>query len=1172
MCEFIMKTRVSVIIPVYNVQEFLDECIESVLAQTIINKELTDGYERNLQVILVDDGSTDNSGEIAKGYADSFDYVDYIYEENQGLGHARNYGCEFAEGDYIIFLDSDDLIRPYAYERMYDLAVKNDSNMVIGGVWRFNSRSYWDSDIHKIAMSGIKEVTHITESPELLYDTTAWNKLIKHSFWNKYGFKFPEGILYEDIPVSFLLHYYTNNVSIIYETCYLWRVRESSKSITQKTKETVNLKHRIQVMKVVDDFFRENIKNENLLKMKSYKWLSKDLMIFINKLNDTSIETSNEVITLVTDYIKENVNLKDIGQLNELDCLKYKYLLENNLEKLISIINFQIYELHKTEAYSNNSHTIVNVDKELFGESNLCIDKFIRNRNHYIRYVDDISIRKKQITLKGFTIIPGLKNDDFNDRDYSFYLVNTESHKKMPLKFKDVNVSDLSTYNIRYGNNISYDAAGYEVTIPLPAIAYNNDFMGENKLLVCFKQDDIVYNYFARIKWNLRSNKSKAKIYKNNYFCLDYDLNDEFIINYKLLDHVYDNTFIENNQLCIPCSENMGQLFLCYDDLINDEEIPLDYNNQKECYSINIDEILDKKGQIRDDHGEPIVNKRKKPEYLYSSHGQIIINHLRDYYFDIYKSENLSLVSKCNVKNEMVFIEVDLYSINKNNILNASLFCNNDKSYDEIFISKGESNNDNKFKFKFSFLDKFVERLYNSNFDIYIKYECEGHIFATPLFMKNSFKHIYSSDSIEYSVYRSGKGNLRIRSKSKWREETDSHFTRKDLINTKYVQFRKLPVNPKRIMFESMWGKQFSCNPRYLYEYINENYPDYECIWSFLDEQDYFSGNAIPVKKYSLKYYYYLATSKFLCDNVGFEIDFIKRDDQVYIQTMHGTPLKTLGLDVKNDFNSQLDIDNFIKQCHWWDYLIVQSDYVSNLRERCFRYDGEVLKCGYPRTDILYSKNNQSDIDNLKIKFNLPLDKKVILYAPTWRYKNDFQLMLDLKSLKDSLSDEYIIIFRLHHYAKQNIEEFIDNKFTYDFSNYSTIEELYLVSDILITDYSSAMFDYSILDRPILLFTYDMDDYIKDIRGTYFNLEEFNPGTILFTSKEVEDAIINIDETERRYRKDRIRFREKFNQYENGNSSETIFNQVIKNQKNNPVSNLIKKVYSKIAYWFIKTF
>ena len=264
-----MKTRISVIIPVYNVQEFLEECINSVINQTINDFDLN-GYDRNLQIILVDDGSTDSSGIIAKKYADEYDNIEYVYEENQGLGHARNHGCEFVDGDYIIFLDSDDIVPSNAYELMYNSAIKNKSDMVIGYVLRFNSTHYWHSKIHKISFSGTKDVTHITESPELFYDTTAWNKLIKFSFWKKHSFKFPEKILYEDLPVTIPMHYFANNVSLIYETCYLWRSRDGiSKSITQSTDDMANLIDRLHVMDLVNDFFEKNVSQEDLFKIKT---------------------------------------------------------------------------------------------------------------------------------------------------------------------------------------------------------------------------------------------------------------------------------------------------------------------------------------------------------------------------------------------------------------------------------------------------------------------------------------------------------------------------------------------------------------------------------------------------------------------------------------------------------------------------------------------------------------------------------------------------------------------------------------------------------------------------------------------------------------------------------------------------------------------------------------
>lgn len=212
---------------------------------------------------------------------------------------------------------------------------------------------------------------------------------------------------------------------------------------------------------------------------------------------------------------------------------------------------------------------------------------------------------------------------------------------------------------------------------------------------------------------------------------------------------------------------------------------------------------------------------------------------------------------------------------------------------------------------------------------------------------------------------------------------------------------------------------------------------------------------------------------------------------------------------------------------------------------------------------MLYSRDNKKDIDELKKKLDIPLDKKVILYAPTWRMRNDFEMMIDLKSFKESLSDDYVLILRMHHFAGKGLN-LDNNDFVYDFSKYNSMEELYLVSDILVTDYSSAMFDYAILDRPIILFTYDMDEYVNSIRGIYFDLEDNKPGPICYTSKELEDIILNIDEYDKEYESYRKKFQDKFNQYEYENSSELIFDKVFKANKTNAFSELYNKLVLKI--------
>ncbi|PWB88326.1 bifunctional glycosyltransferase/CDP-glycerol:glycerophosphate glycerophosphotransferase [Methanobrevibacter thaueri] len=1171
-----MKTRVSVIIPVYNVQEFLKECVDSVLAQTLINKELTDGYERNLQIILIDDGSTDDSGKIAKEYADSFDNIDYIYEENQGLGHARNYGCEFAEGDYIIFLDSDDIVPPKAYERMYDSAVKNDVDFTIGNVTRFNSKKTRRNKIHLIAFSTTKEVTHITETPELFYDTTAWNKLIKKTFWKKHDFKFPEGILYEDIPVSMPMHYLADKVSIIYETCYLWRIREGmSKSITQTTDDTKNLKDRLAVLRMVDDFYNKNVNEKDLHLTKTIKWLKIDLKMYVETLIKQTEEESIPYRDLLIDYIKENIDLNELNYLNEIDKLKYEYLLNDEFDKLVNLINFEKKDLKFTKVYPNGSHMVIDVDENIFGTSPFIVDQFLKE-DFKIKNIQNIALKKNELIVKAFTIIPGIEIKDFKDREYSFNLVNSDSHKKLPLEFDNVKSKNLpSEFNIQYGNNLSYDAASFQVHVPYSKLIDDPEFNGENRIEVNFKQDDVVYNYFLSKpkKRSFTASNLKARIYENTYIYIAYDEYKELILNINPIKYCYDEVMIKEDKLCINSPEHNGDLYLCYDEnLLNDEyNVPLDYNSEKQFYFIDLDKIANVPGQIRYENGEPIVYKDKKQLYLHSNEGQIIINALRDYHFDIQREDNLSLISKISSNNQTVDMDVDLYSINNlDNLNSAVLYLKDNVNFEDAPIASANINN-GKINFNFNFSNEnILKNLYNGVHDVYVKYDVDGIVFTTPLYLLNQFSHEYSAELHDYKLYRSGKSTLRIRSTSKWPESENTKMKRKELSRTKYELFRKLPVNPKRIMFESMWGRQFSCNPRYLYEYINENYPDYECIWSFIDEQKRITGNAKRVRKNSLKYYYYLATSKFFCDNVNFDNEFIKRDEQVYIQTMHGTPLKTLGLDVKHDFKSKENEKQYIDRCKRWDYLLVQSDYVAGLSKRCFDYDEEILKFGYPRNDILYSNDNPDEINKLKEKLGIPLDKKVILYAPTWRMKNDFDLMLDLKSFKKSLSDEYVLILRMHHLASNKLNQLEKDDFIFDLSKYGSIEELYLVSDILITDYSSAMFDYAILDRPILLFAYDMEEYVNSIRGTYFDLEEYHPGPILYTSKEVENAIINLEDIEEEYKEDRYKFKEKFLQYECEKSSELIFNKVFNNNKSNSIKDSFNKIVSKIGFEVIK--
>lgn len=370
--------------------------------------------------------------------------------------------------------------------------------------------------------------------------------------------------------------------------------------------------------------------------------------------------------------------------------------------------------------------------------------------------------------------------------------------------------------------------------------------------------------------------------------------------------------------------------------------------------------------------------------------------------------------------------------------------------------------------------------------------------------------------------------------------------------------FIKLPIKKNKIMFESFLGRNISGNPKYVYEYFIENNLDkkYDLIWILNDTTKSLSSNLKKVRRKSFLYYYHMATSKYWVFNARQGDEIIKRKDTVYIQTWHGTPLKTLGEDMVNDTvaghnNIELYKQKFYDNSRRWDVLIAQNDYSADIFKRAFWFDKPILRTGYPANDILYKCNNEESILKLKHKFNLPIDKKVILYAPTWRdndaYKKGHYKMnmyLDLQKMQEKLKDDYIIILRMHYLITSSLDISNYKGFVYNLSDDTDIQELYLVSDLLITDYSSTMFDYSNLKRPIIFFAYDLENYRDEVRGFYFDLLQEGPGPVVKTTDEVLESIINIEKVKLEYKQKQVNFYQKFCHLDDGESSKRLYEEI----------------------------
>ena len=369
----------------------------------------------------------------------------------------------------------------------------------------------------------------------------------------------------------------------------------------------------------------------------------------------------------------------------------------------------------------------------------------------------------------------------------------------------------------------------------------------------------------------------------------------------------------------------------------------------------------------------------------------------------------------------------------------------------------------------------------------------------------------------------------------------------------------KIAIDDETILFQSSVGRNYTGSPRYIYEEMVEKGLDekYKIAWVF--EEDAYKdielpGNGKKLDKSSLEFLLYSRKCKFWIFDTRQPNYLKKNKDTVFIQTWHGTPLKKLALDMETvDMSGNTDIEKyrkkFKKNTADWDYLVSQNSYSTEIFRRAFAFNGEMLEIGYPRNDILFKKNTKEDIEEIKERLNIPKDKKVILYAPTWRdnefHKNGiykFATEMDFDAMKEALEDDFVLIVKYHYSVKENIDWDKYAPFIIECNETWDIQELYLISDILITDYSSVMFDYAILKRPMLFFTYDLEFYKNKLRDFYFDMVAEVPGPLVETTEDLIGEIKSLDNEEyfEKYGDKYRKFNEKFNEFDNGTASSEI--------------------------------
>jgi len=384
------------------------------------------------------------------------------------------------------------------------------------------------------------------------------------------------------------------------------------------------------------------------------------------------------------------------------------------------------------------------------------------------------------------------------------------------------------------------------------------------------------------------------------------------------------------------------------------------------------------------------------------------------------------------------------------------------------------------------------------------------------------------------------------------------------IIYLKYYLFNK--INDKTIIFEAYMGRSYACSPKALYQelIINPNYQGYKFVWAFKNPTDYLDKEELKFAKLiaynSKEYKTYYSKAKYWISNSRVPEYIIKKPSQIYLQCWHGTPLKRLGHDIisesQNALNTKQDmINKYTRDAKRYNYFLSPSRYATEKFISAFglnrlKKKDIILELGYPRNDFLF-KYTKQDQESIKQSLNLPKNKKIILYAPTWRDNQHesglgytYNVETDFNLLQKFLSKNYIILFRAHYFISNSFDFAKYNNFIFDVSKVDDINKLYIISDVLITDYSSVFFDFANLKRPIIFFMYDLDLYENFLRGFYIDLAEL-PGCIVKSEQEIIDTLENINEYQKEYENKYIEFNKTFNYLDSSNASLKVLNKIL---------------------------
>ncbi|MFC7310512.1 CDP-glycerol glycerophosphotransferase family protein [Streptomyces monticola] len=1182
------QPRLSVVVPIYNVEDYLEDCLRSLAGQTLAR-------EHGIEVVLVDDGSTDGSARIARAFTDSDPRFRYVRQENAGLSAARNTGVRHTSPDaeYLTFVDSDDIVPHNAYERMIASLDATGSDFATGNVWRLNERGRQQAWQYKW-LTTAKQRTHITRDQNLLSDRVAWNKVFRKEFWLRHDFTFPEGKLYEDTPVMIPAHFLATSVDVLRDHVYYWRVREGS--ITRRRTDVKGVTDRIAACQGVSRFLGERFPAHK--KTYDVSCLRDDFVYFLEGLPMGGPEYRAAFLEGTAAFLAE-AEPSVVEALPVELRVKWQLVREQRLGDLIELLDF---EQHSGTAFHVRGHLRRTAVHPTASGGPLEVERRLarlkrRELPVVARVLETSWDAEGRLRIGGYAYVRNLEAARPGQAVKAGLLKSVQHKGQLRTIPTRTVTAPQATENSRQQLH-SYDLSGFEMTIDPRKLKIRGRWRPGNWLLgvvvgghgqvrraavrsldgsaaqcVVRELDDgmRLVLAFSKGRLVLKVQEYAARVERHAREGDDVLLSGRLYGGLRAAGQHPTGLHLKHKhsdaEVTCPVTVD-GTAFTARVPLPDLEAVPPAphlapreveplHGDRWQANLVLPDGSLKSVAAVTDlAPGRYATGAGRELCTTANDTGQLVVELTRQPVADTVRWLDdgtlavegslagaswgaAELVLRHSARGEEVAVPVERSGDGD------GACCDGDgaggrfravlapaAAADGLPLREGRW---------YAFLRETEPGVGIG--EVHARDGMPVRL-LTSLCAELPLKQ--SLEGREYAADRRFGDRLLIDSGPVLAPEERGAYRRERLRTAHYPEQRALPLKEAVLYFDGD-------SPRAVHEELVRRGTETEHLWVTHDQQTRVPTAATGVELHSAAWYEALARCRRIVTAGHLPDWFERREGQTVVQTWHGSPLKRIGTDLTDTlYADHGHLDALPRLSAQWSVLVTPNRYAIPHMTRALAYDGEILQAGSPRNDLLFADDRSKVADRVRTELGIEDGKRVVLYAPTFRDhlalsrgRFRYEQALDFGDLEHSLGADHVLLVRRHPLASGRLTG-ARAPFVRDVGAHPQIAELLLIADVLVTDYSALMFDFAHTGRPMLFHTPDLEHYRDTVRGFYLDFESRAPGPLLGTTAGIAAALHDLDGVAARHADAYATFRQAYCDLDDGRASARVADRLMR--------------------------